>query len=522
MRIMIVDDEVIIRTGLARVINWEELGLTLLEPAASAEEALSRLPEERPNIVLTDIRMTGQTGLHLAKETKRLFPDTEVIILSGYDDFTYMQQAIRQEVSDYILKTSRPEEIIQTVLRAKARIESKWAAHSQDRFRSTEARNRLLERLFSGSTEGVEWGAISDDLPGLFRERGESSPLQVVLFGAEGWGKTPSSRSLLLFAVENTLKDSLNAETLVEPDRVAAVIRQDGGGNLETVMGRIERLLKARLYAGAGPVVQGPRELSISYAGAVSAFRYPLLLGRRLVEASDIRDRKGGRTVCSHAEELSLSSILLEDDPVALKSWVQQYVEERIADPDMTVESLEASVRSAGLSAHRWLERVMEATGRDATGSMPPSLPGTSGAAPKEELFQSLYTLMKHYHSRLAEGQVSHVQRAMAYIEENLGGDVRLQQVAKHVHLNPSHLSEVFKKETGQTFGDFVTGQKIRRAMEILAVSPAKISEVAGIVGYEDVKYFSQLFKKYTGQTPSEYRESRIPDRNGLGQQRER
>ncbi|WJH34924.1 helix-turn-helix transcriptional regulator [Paenibacillus sp. CC-CFT747] len=90
------------------------------------------------------------------------------------------------------------------------------------------------------------------------------------------------------------------------------------------------------------------------------------------------------------------------------------------------------------------------------------------------------------------------------------------------MHLNPSHLSEVFKKETGQTFGDFVTGQKIRRAMEILAVSPAKISEVAGIVGYEDVKYFSQLFKKFTGQTPSEYRESRIPDRNGLWQQRER
>lgn len=126
---------------------------------------------------------------------------------------------------------------------------------------------------------------------------------------------------------------------------------------------------------------------------------------------------------------------------------------------------------------------------------------------PQDALFQHLYTIMKIYHTQHAEGQTAHVHKALAFIEEQLEHDVSLQQVAKHVHLHPNHLSEVFKKSTGMTFGDFVIRKKMSRAMEILAVSPAKVSEVASQVGYEDVKYFSKIFKKYTGKTPSEFRD---------------
>jgi len=114
---------------------------------------------------------------------------------------------------------------------------------------------------------------------------------------------------------------------------------------------------------------------------------------------------------------------------------------------------------------------------------------------------------MKLFHNNLAEGQATYIHKAKAFIETNLGGDVGLQRVAKHVHLHPSHFSEIFKKEVGLTFSDYVTKQRMRHAEEILATSPAKIGDVAGSVGYEDVKYFGQIFKKHTGKTPSEYRE---------------
>src|SRR5690606_42111092 len=101
MKIMIVDDEVIIRTGLATVIKWDELVLTFLAPAASAEEAMERIPVEQPDILLTDMRMTGKTGLQLAEEAREILPSLDISILTCYDDFSYTQQAIRQGINDY-------------------------------------------------------------------------------------------------------------------------------------------------------------------------------------------------------------------------------------------------------------------------------------------------------------------------------------------------------------------------------------------------------------------------------------
>lgn len=114
-------------------------------------------------------------------------------------------------------------------------------------------------------------------------------------------------------------------------------------------------------------------------------------------------------------------------------------------------------------------------------------------------------SMMKQY-SLMVSG-TNPVQGALAYIHDHLDQSLSLSQVARHVHMNPNYFSEVFKRDTGQNYIEFVTQAKLRKAMVMLSETPAKISEVANQIGYEDIKYFNRLFKKFTGQTPSEHRE---------------
>ncbi|MEX1029063.1 MAG: response regulator [Paenibacillaceae bacterium] len=516
MKIMIVDDEIIIRTGLAKVINWHELGLELLTPAASAEEVLERIPTERPDILLTDIRMTGKTGLELAEEARVILPNLEIIVLSGYDDFIYMQNAIRQNVSDYLLKTSRPDEIIRTVLKVKQRIEQKWAIQSKDRNKDLAEQHRVIERwVVVGDTTGVDKELINEIfLPLQDDSRTElTAPiLRVVLISAEGWGPMKNSQSLLLFAIDNAVNDLLKCVTFVQKNRVVIVVKS-GQTQLEQQQLRasflkIESALKCKLWMIWGKPVNLLVDLHTSYETAELASGFKHLLNKSEWEYADIEHRKGGKTVCNYEDEKELSSILLEGDPMALKRWVQQYIQVLMADPEVTPQSVEASLQSVSFAAQRWLNRVVESIGTATTQelSLEP-LHYQDELIQYDVLFQHLYSILKLYHNQLSEGQATHVFKAVAYIQEHIGDNLSLQQVASFVHLHPGHLSVVFKKESGMTFRDFVMKKKMEYAMDSLAVSPAKISEIAAGVGYDDVKYFGQIFKKYTGKTPSDYRE---------------
>ena len=517
MRLLIVDDEVIIRTGLASVIAWHELGIELLQPAASAEEALMRMAEERPHILMTDIRMTGRSGLELAEEGLRLLPELEVIILSGYDDFSYAQQAIRQGVTDYLLKTSKPEEIIKTVLQAKQRITEHWAEKSREGQLLRENRERLFAGwiidgdISSGPCPSfLQSGVQKEAVNGL---NDEQILRQVMVLRAEGWDR--SSDALLRFAVQNTLEDLLpGAIAHVEKQQIICVVswplvEQEYLFRLESALRRVEQLLKCTLRAAIGLPVHRSADLHESYRTASAAFRYRSLIDYKIWHYEHIQDRQGGKTVITQEEETVLGTLLLDNDSVTLTTWTRELVANLIAEPEVTPESFGACLQSAVIAGHRWLTRTMRAIGREESARLEPWLPEPDADAVElgDMLFHHLYGVMHAYHSRMGQGQAAHVQKAIGYIESSLAQDINLQQVAGHVHLHPGHLSELFKKEMGVTFGDFVTDTRIRRAMDMLAVSPAKVSEVAAISGYEDVKYFSRLFKKHTGKTPSEYRE---------------
>lgn len=510
MKLLIVDDEVIIRTGLSTVIPWNELGYELLEPAASAEEALLRIEVEQPNIVLTDIQMTGRNGLDLAGEVRRLLPDSEVIILTGYDQFSYAQRAIREGVSEYMLKTSRPDEIIRGVDGAKQRIMQRWEFAKRDQLH-----DRLLERLIS---ETELDNRTLEQAPRLLHKLKltESPRLQSVIVSASGWGNPPNEQnSLLLFAVHNMMSELIDGEALLRKDHFLVVLRHDryGGAIQQFVreLEHIERRLKCKLFAAAGSVVNDCQGLRLSYTEAIMAMSFKGITTEESFLTYDaVKDRAGGRTVCTQEEEAQLTALFQEGDPIKLNGWVEQLVAELLDDPAATPNSLQAFRHSVVISAHRWVERVLKAFG-EAVGSTGARLHHITAQSADSDngpdhLFKPLNLLMNIYLESVGNSGIPYIKRSIAYIHDHLDKELTLQQVAKFVHLNPNHFSEVFKRETGQTYIEFVTMARIEKAKLILDESPAKISEVASHVGYTDMKYFSQLFKRYTGFTPSEYR----------------
>ncbi|CAH0121840.1 HTH-type transcriptional activator RhaR [Paenibacillus sp. CECT 9249] len=516
IRLLIVDDEVIIRRGLSTVIDWPGLGFRLLEPADSAEEALARIAAEAPHVILTDIKMAGKTGLELIHEARKINPEVETIILTGFDDFAYAQQAIREGVSDYLLKTSRPEEIIKAVMKAKHHIMQRREEAVQDQNRRFAYRNRILERLLTEEMPDEELLAeAGTHLPRLRTEAVQGRSLQAAIVTASGWGTQPHVRSLLLFAVDNSLKELLDCETLLRADDIAVVLRgyrsSSDRNDLQRAMSHIRIMLKCDLFAALGTAVRDAAELRASYAEALHASAYQGLSGFEEIAAYEqVKDRKGGRKVCSLEEEAELASILHGGNSIELKHWVSRTMRKQLQDPDLTPPALRAFLVSAAVAGHRWLERVVQAMGKS-NPAPHPSIDELQAAPerfidPEEALFQHLLTIMDAYHKTVAEGRTSYIGRSIAYIQEHLDKHITLQQVAAAVHLHPNHFSEVFKRETGMNYLEFVTRERMRLAEELLVSSPAKISEIAKRVGYEDIKYFGQLFKKYTGKTPSEFR----------------
>ncbi|ANF97175.1 response regulator [Paenibacillus bovis] len=525
MRILIVDDEVIIRTGLASVIQWSELGLELLEPAASAEEALARILEEQPHILLTDIRMTGKTGLELAEEAQQLLPDLKVIILSGYDNFHYAQQAIRQNIADYLLKTSPPEEIIKTVLGVKHSIEQhiSMRRQEQDAHRQTagqlfhrwiidEPPKETLETEKDWFRQMLQLHGGNDNSAAAVLQTAESERWQIAVVQAEGWGQDKNHHALLLFAIHNMLQDILRLPAYMYQQCIIVLSKGQGETTeWQHIAIHIEQLLKCRLTAALGEPVDTAEKLHMSYRQAMEASSYaPLLPGTAVWQYKQIAGRQGGQSLCSYEEEMQLSSILLKEDTIALRSWIDHWVDQLMAHPEATPQSVQSALQSVMLGASRWLERAISTVHHGITAA-PYTAAGhiawQAGELIKEELFQQLYRISRLYHASCGEGPRIHVQKALIYIEENLGGDTSLVAAARHIHLHASHLSEIFKKETGMTYSDMVLKRKMVYAAELLTISSAKVADIAGQIGYEDVKYFSKLFKKYSGCTPTEYRE---------------
>ena len=514
MKVFLVDDEIAIRENLRNSFPWEEKGYQLVGEAPDGEMALPMLRDLTADILLTDIRMPFMDGIKLCEEVQRTMPWVERIILSGYDDFSYAQKAISLGVKEYLLKPVTAKELEAALDRVSRQIEEKR--------RDRENLTALRERLSSGNQ------FLRDKLlASLFTDEGDREDDEALLRQMRDLGVNLTAGS---YTVIDIAFPAEGEERIACRNALSSLAEMSGGcvyvcgapkGARALVLGDNPEDTEERAYSFANsamhlPELSGEDRLLISVGDTVTDFheiRQSMKSARHARHLQSPED-KTERKIISVNETAVQQAPLSETELSPLNERLQYAAEDEVEsilteytrslDPALALGYL----RVAGLLAARRIIQEGEGNPREVLDdAQVDEALHTEGEEGFRRLVDLLRTAIAFRNGNRAGYGDPTISKARAYLSQHYANpNLMLQDVAGEVHLSQSHFSTVFAQETGLTFTQYLTGLRIGKAKELLEATEMRSSQIAQEVGYNDSHYFSYLFKKTTGMTPSDYR----------------
>lgn len=507
--VLIVDDEPIIRNGLANFIDWSKLGLHLAGSCANGQEALELMNRGPIDILITDIKMPVMDGLQLTRKALELNPRLKVVLISSYNEFEYVREGMKHGAVDYLLKPSLEAEELTAVLgRCKDMLEQDRRRTEQkrqlERQFSVLERKRLeqeiIRELVSGGSDAafqdmlgekdasylcafivIDGLAEQTELYGHLHIGMMYEEMQEVFYGLVPFGSAPvlaGEGLFVLFAGEEDAEALLGTlKARIEAELAATVsvgyCAEAGTGGVKRALNKSRAAAMRRFFEGTGRIfgwqpgaggrepAQEPAEMSMH--AMVDAIR-EAIDAKRVIDGFSERWSKGGMTpeqVRREAYELLSAFAYLNGDAKLLSDY-----RENIRRCE-TVERLTALL-------YQLCEELEQ--------------PGLAKLSDKGH-----------------GGQL--IAKAIEYIKLHYREELTLQEVADSIHVSKSYFSNLFKKQAGQNFIDYLIDLRLHEAKRMLTQKDYKIYEVAEKSGFNDVKYFSKLFKRMTQMTPVEYRE---------------
>jgi len=514
-RVIIVDDEPIVRKGLRETIEWDSLGLEVAGEAANGVEALRLVRSIRPEVLITDIRMPEMDGLELIREVRQLDFDVKITILSGYSDYDYLKAAIKLGVDNYLLKPIDNDELISNLKNAVSEIEKEAIVDQRNRQGSELLRTNTLRRLVTGNISPEELREKADFLDIPFTAEACLCAVVAVSPQASAPPREPLGRN----EIEAMVRAIPGASTIAFNDSEGNLVLlmtldsalDDRKGIQTALEGIIARARQSQspLTIGVGQPVNRLEEAHLSYEGACKCLEYGMFM-----QDSGIIWFDGVPEVPSPGRTLErfdfdkLEDLIRRGDPAATQAYLDEALSMIVKENPLTPNQ-----------AHNLLMHIavrMTDCFHEIYGSM------NTYREPTEFDFGGLFRLrhfsdMRQWLHALCERLFSEnaavlgrssslVGLAVAYIAKHYREGVTLKQVAADCRINTSYLGQIFRKEMGCAFTDYVNGLRIREAQRLLTNPTLKVYEVAEQVGFTDYHYFLKIFKKVTGATPRDMR----------------
>ena len=518
-RVLLVDDEEDIREGISRKMDWLGLGFSLVGEAANGQDALELAESLRPDVILTDIKMPFMDGLELCRILTDRLPAARFVVFSGFDAFEYAKQAIQMNVVEYILKPINADELSDVLRRLKDQLDRERAERRNVellRSRYTENLPVLRELFYANLLDGhIE--------PGTERER--AARLDIDLQGEEwavGLAYIGSDRrdALSTLSIQNLLEETLTADRCklsLYNDWVAVIVSLTESFTIYDLIRVLDRVctlaasyLGLTLTVGVGAPCKELSGMARSAAEARTALEYRSMVGRgQVIYIGDLEPDGGQVLTFEEADERTLTA--------AVRLGSEQEVRDAAA-------ALAGKIREANPSAGQYNLFLMElathlikmirrsGVGMEEVFGAGFSLPIQKSELPRlEELedwcaerYLRLRTLIRRRQTDSA-GQT--VETAKEYIRQHYAeSDLSVEKLCAYLHLSSTYFSTLFKRETGTSFTAYVTTVRMEAAAEAIRGTEEKTYLIAQRCGYEDPNYFSYVFKRHFGVTPTKYR----------------
>lgn len=529
-RIVLVDDEALIREGVSENVTWEKYGYEFAGSFENGKEALAFIENNPVDVVLTDICMPYMDGMELSEKLSKSYPSVKIIILSGYDDFDYAKRALHYGVKDYLLKPITAKELGEVLLRLKEEMDKEHEDKQKvSEMKQTYRRGKML--LYSD--------ALFNLITGRKTERESRKELEEVNLTLDAGlyrvavlrldiyenadrldEKQKRESALMAFVLYNI------AQEIVHDNKAGVVCQGKDQGSFilftaenkeesreltEQICGEIVRqmnnMMQLAVNVGIGGYVTKMKDIYVSYDEAMEVMEYRYVLGsNQIMEFEKILPKKSQADTESILEAMELhikegDEWKLSEDFDVLKSELQKH----FYDSQQARTVLQRVVYMLGeICKKSNLETEAE------SGKNKEILSQVLSAGELEEAIQLLSNycieVSDELDSRRNVGGKKYAVMAMDYIEKNYSDcNLGLQSVCSFLNISTSRFSTIFKAVTGNTFMDVLIGIRMNKAKELLENTDLKNYEIAEKVGFNDPHYFSIAFKRTTGKTPTEY-----------------
>lgn len=544
LKIFLAEDEVVVRETIKRMIPWEELGFELVGEAADGEMALPLLIRQQPDLLITDIKMPFMDGLTLARLAKKEIPGLKVVILSGYDDFNYAKQAIGIGVEDYLLKPITKNALIERLSEIRSRYEhEKTQKEYYEKFqREMQAYEKnssrdFFEALVGGSMDMMEvykraeklgldivaeaYNVLiftmncDEDFSGqrdeYFSWEAESLELLENFFAGHSSAMLFRSNIFSYGVLLKGQRETIEENTRACVDEIRKILsRQDG---------------RREWFLAVGQSVERLSQIQKSYHTASRAFSQRYLYDENILyyDEMETMEHPGGQAESednAYLQKVDVNALNPAILQKFLSNGLQEETENFVKDYFYAIgqEPMESlvfrnyvilNVRFSVISFIKGLgcdtnemesadtEEVLAESGKNMESAI---------AYAKKMISQAIEIRDQNSGNK----NRSILKTAVDFIDSHyMDEEISLNTVANVANVSSNHFSALFSQNMGQTFIEYLTTLRMNKAKELLRCTGMRSSEIAGEIGYKDAHYFSYLFKKTQGMTPSDYRKAR-------------